>query len=101
MVTIPIIEEHIETTKHTIAKNSKEEDKFIKEIMASFSKMDALTVLNIDELEEIVLKFANIVERAWFKFSKPVRITKHSKSWWNDKCSQDLAKYCSFRNVEN
>ena len=42
--------------------------------------MNTLTISNIDELEEIVLKFADIVDQAWFKYSKPVRITKHSKS---------------------
>ena len=63
--------------------------------------MDALTISNIDELEEVVLKFADIINRAWFKYSKLVRITKHSKSWWNDKCSQDLASYYSSRCIGN
>ena len=49
MVTIPIIEECIETTKCTIVKNSKEKDEFIKEIVVSFSEMDASTVSNIDK----------------------------------------------------
>ena len=101
MVTIPIVEEHVEKSKWTIAKNSKEEANFVNEIVTSFSYMDALTISNIDKLEEVVLKFANIVDWAWFKYSKPVRITKHSKSWWNNKCSQDLASYRLFRSIEN
>ena len=100
-VTIPIVEEHVEKSKQTIAKNSKEEANFVNEIATSFSYMDASTISNIDELEEVVLKFTDIVDQAWFKYSKPVRITKHSKSWWNNKCSQDLASYCSSRSIEN
>ena len=101
MVTIPIVEERIKLSKWSIAKNSEEDTKFIKEIVASFSKVDTSTISNIDDLEEAVLKFEHIVEYAWFKFLKPIRITRHSKSWWNDKCSQDLVKYHSSRTVEN
>ena len=87
MVTIPIIEEHIELSKQSITKNSKEDTEFIKEIVASFSKVDILTILNIDDLEEAMSKFEHIVDHAWFKFLKSIRITRHSKSWWNNKCS--------------
>ena len=64
MVTIPIVEEHVEKSKWTIAKNSKKEANFVNKIATSFSYMDTLTISNIDELEEIVLKFANIVDQA-------------------------------------
>ena len=64
MVTIPIVEEYVEKSKWTIAKNSKKEANFVNKITTSFSYMDTLTISNIDELEEIVLKFANIVDQA-------------------------------------
>jgi len=73
--------------KRTIAKNSDEEADFMNKILASFLKVNVLTVSNIDELEDAVSKFANIIDYSWLKYSKSVRITKHSKSWWNDKCS--------------
>ena len=86
-VIIPIVEEHIERDKCSIPKNSKKKADFMNEIRVSFSKMDALTITTIDELEEVVSKFADIINCAWLKHSKPVRITKHSKNWWNNKCS--------------
>jgi len=101
MVIIPIIEEHIELSKQSITKNSEENTEFIKEIVASFSKVDILTILNIDDLEEAMSKFEHIFDHTWFKFLKSVRITRHSKSWWNNKYSQDLVKYHSSRTVEN
>jgi len=100
-VTILIVEKCIERDKHLIPKNSKKEADFINEIRAFFSKMDASTVTTIDKLEEVISKFANIVNCAWLKHLKPVRITKHSKNWWNNKCSQDLAKYCLSRSIED
>ena len=100
-VTIFIAEEHVEMSKRTIAKNSDEKADFVNEILASFSKVDVLTVSNIDELEDVISKFANIIDYSWSKYSKPVRITKHSKSWWNDKCSQDLEKYHLSKSIEN
>jgi len=99
-VTIPIVEKHIELSKQSIAKNS-EDVEFVKEIVASFLEVDTLTILNINDLEEAVSKFEHIVDHAWFKFLKLIRITRQSKSWWNDKCSQDLVKYHSSRTVEN
>jgi len=80
-VTIPIVEKHIELSKQSIAKNSEEDAEFVKEIVVSFSKVDTLTILNINDLEEAVSKFEHIVDHAWFKFLKPIRITRHSKSW--------------------
>jgi len=79
-ITIPIIEEHIVSCKRTITKNSEEEDKFIKEVIASFSKLDMLNILDIPKLEKFVLDFANIVDHTWMKYSKLINITKCSKS---------------------
>jgi len=80
-ITIPITKENIDLRKRTISKNSDKEDLFIKEVIASFSKLDTSNILEISQLEKIVTDFANIVEFAWMKNSKIVNITKHSKSW--------------------
>ena len=63
-VTIPITEEHIVTSKRTITKNSKEEDKFTNKVIAFFSKLDILNILNTSKLEKVVSDFANIVDLA-------------------------------------
>ena len=79
-VTIFIVEEYITNRKRSIAKNSEEEDKFIKEVITAFSKLDTLNILNIPKLEEAISAFANIVDHSWIKHSKLTNITKHSKS---------------------
>ena len=78
--TIPIVEEYIASCKRTITKNSEEEDKFIKKVITSFSKLDTLNISDIPKLEKVVSDFANIVDHTWMKYSKLVNITKHSKS---------------------
>jgi len=100
-VTIPIVEEHIERNKHSIPKNSEKEANFVNRIRIFFSKINTSTITTIDKLEEVISKFADIINHAWLKHSKPIRITKHFKNWWNNKCSQDLAKYHSPRSIED
>jgi len=80
-ISIPIVEEYIATWKRSITKNSKEEDKFIKEVIVAFSKLDMSNISDIPKLEKVVSDFANIVDYTWIKYSKLANITKHSKSW--------------------
>ena len=101
IITIPIVEEHIATQIRTITKNSEEEDKFIKEVIAAFSKLDTLNISDIPKLEKVVLDFANIVDHTWMKYSKLANIMKYSKSWWNEKCNKDLANYRCSKSIES
>ena len=101
MITIPIIEEQVATHKRTITKNSEEENKFIKEVIASFSNLDISNISDIHKLEKVVLNFADIVDHTWMKYSKLINITKQSKSWWNDECNKDLIKYRSSKSRED
>jgi len=100
-ITIPIIKEHITTCKRTFIKNSVEEDNFVNEVIASFSKVDTSNISSISDLDEIVLSWADIVDWSWSKHLKFINITKCLKSWWNDKCSQDLANYRVIKSVES
>jgi len=61
-ITIPIIKEHITTHKRTLIKNSVEEDNFVNEVIASFSKVDTSNISSISDLDEIVLSWADIVD---------------------------------------
>jgi len=41
------------------------------------------------------------MDKIWFKYSKIVNITKHSKSWWNGECQRELEKYRASKQVED
>jgi len=101
LTTIPIAEENTDLRKRTIKKNSEEEKPFIKEVIPSLKNLDMSNVLDIPNLERVVNNFANIIDNAWTKNSKIVNITKHAKSWWDNKCNKDLAKYRALKNIED
>ena len=79
-VNITIFEEHVQTNKYTIVKNSKEEDNFVNELMKNIKKLNTKNVQNKEALEYIMQNFAKHTERIWYKHSKIVNITKHSKA---------------------
>jgi len=68
-------------------KNSEEEALFIKDVSSVIKNLEVFNLSDIDKLEDIVNIFASNTERAWGKNSKLINITRHSKSWWNEKCS--------------
>jgi len=85
-VTILIFEEHIQTKKHIIVKNSNELIKAIK-------GLDIDYILDVKTLKLIVQSFASSIEKIWVKNSKIINITRYSKSWWNSNYSRDLENY--------
>ena len=89
MVIIPIIEEYIQTKKQMIVKGSEEKS------------IDISILSNVEQLENVILSLANLMERIWVKNLKSVNITKHSKSWWDVNCNRDLEKYKSTKSIED
>ena len=81
IITTPISEEHIKSSKRSIIKNSEEETSFIKDLISLIRNLHTSNLLDKDSLERVVNEFAEAVEYAWEKNSKIVNITKHSKSW--------------------
>jgi len=100
-VTIPIVEENINLTRFSIAKNSKKEASFIKDVSSLIRNLDMSNLSNIDRLENIVNSLALNIERAWEKNSKLVNISRHSKSWWNNECNWCLRNYRTSRSLED
>jgi len=100
-IIILIADEHIIICKRTIIKDSVEEVKFINKVITLFSKVDASSISNIYDLDEVVSSWVDIVSCSWSRHSKPINITKCSKSWWNNNCSQDLASYRSSKSTES
>ena len=98
---IAIEDENINEVKYFIAKNSKEEAKFIKEVLIAIKKIDISDLLNISKLKEVVNSLASSINSAWNKNSKHVKITKHSKSWWNKECNCTLINYRTTRSLKD
>jgi len=41
------------------------------------------------------------IEELWQRHSKTVKITKHSKAWWNDNCQLSLDRYQHSQSLKN
>jgi len=80
-VKIPIIEEHIQTKKCSLIKDSEEKVLFIKELIHSITNINTSQILCVNDLEATVQRFAYDHENLWFKYFKSVNITKCSKVW--------------------
>ena len=65
IVNIVIIEEHIQTRKCTMVKNSKEEENFIAELIGAIKRLSTENILSKEVLEQIIQKFANNMDRIW------------------------------------
>ena len=63
IITIPIIEEYIQTKKHTIIKDSKEKYIFIKELIQAIKNIDTDNILEVNSLDNIVCKLANSIKK--------------------------------------
>ena len=90
---IAIFEEYVQTQKHTIVKNSKEEKNFVNNLINTIKRLNIENILYKEALEHIMHTFANCIERIWYKHLKIINITKHSKAWWDKDCHRDLKKY--------
>ena len=100
-ITIPIVEESVNTTKCSIIKDSEEKASFVKEVTISIRNLNTSNLLDITSLDRVVNEFASIVNSAWEKNSKIINVTKHSKSWWNKDCRRDLENYRSLKSLED
>jgi len=81
MVNISIFEEHIQIRKWTSIKNSKDKKNFITETIESIRRINTDHIKSKKNLEQIVQDFMCNIDKFWFKHSKFVNITIHSKSW--------------------
>ena len=75
-----IFEKHIQTKKHTIVKNSKEEKNFLNKLIELVKMLNIEYISSKENLEQMVQEFANNTDKIWFKHLKIVNITKYLKS---------------------
>jgi len=69
-VTIPITEENIISSKFSIAKNSEEEESFIKDISYAIKNININDLSNINKLKFVTNILASKIENAWRVNSK-------------------------------
>jgi len=100
-VSIAIDEKNIDSFRFSIARDSKEEVSFIKEVMHAIKSIDITDLSNSVKLEEVTNFLTSKIEYAWKMNSKQVNIMKHSKRWWNEECRCALNNYRTTRNLEN
>ena len=78
-VNILIFKEYIQTRKQKIIKNGKEKTKFINEIIKLVKGLNINHIRSKKDLKQLVQEFTHNTDEIWFKHSKMVNITKHSK----------------------
>ena len=100
-VEIPIIEEVFPSSKFTIPPNSNYEKAFINEVISNFKTLNTNNIDNIVKLDLVVKWIGYIIDHAWKSNAKKSRISKHSKQWWSNKCSQALNNYRNSRSLKN
>jgi len=62
-------------------------------LVQGVQSFDTSAIRSQANLEASVQQLANVFENAWNTHSKQKRITKHSKEWWNQDCTDGLDKY--------
>jgi len=100
-VFIAIAEKNIKSFKFSIAKNSNEEISFIKDVSHTIKSIDISDLSDSCKLEEVTNFLTSRIELTWKVNLKQVKITKHSKSWWNKECKHPLDNYRTTRSLEN
>ena len=100
-VNISIIDECIQTKKWSLIKNNKEENHFIKELIDAIMNIDISSIQSIKALKNIIQILATNINNIWYKYSKNVNITKHSKAWWDEDYHKDLNTYHQSRCLED
>ena len=99
-INISIFEEHIQTRKRMLVKNSKEEF-FIKELIEAIERLNTENIQSKEVFEQIVQLFTSNTERIWYKYSKVINITKHLKDWWDKNCHRDLKTYRQYKQIKD
>ena len=80
-MSISIAEENIISSMFSIAKNSKKEVSFIKDVLYAIKNINTANLSDIYLLEDITNTFVSKIKNVWRANSKQVNIMRHSKSW--------------------
>ena len=100
-ITIPISDEIISISKLSILQNSKQETVFVEEVILNFKNLDTSNIIDKDNIEYTIKHLEALIEQAWTKNTKKLRIMKHFKQWWTEEYGWSLNNYRTTRSLEN
>ena len=100
-ITIPISDEIISTSKLSILQNSEQETVFVEEVILNFKNLDTSNIIDKDNIEYTIKHLEALIEQAWTKNTKKLRIMKHFKQWWTEEYGWSLNNYRTTRSLEN
>jgi len=100
-ITILIMNEIINISKLSIQQNSEQETAFIREVISDVKNLNTLNISNKKCFKNTVNNLNSLINQTWNKNMKQMRITRHSKQWWNNKCKQVIDKYRASRSLES
>jgi len=58
----------------------------MEDLVKKFGSINTMFITDNTSLENIVQKYADIVEMTWNQHSQWINITRQSKNWWDNKC---------------
>ena len=100
-INISIFEEHIQTRKWTLAKNSKEEEYFLNKLINAIKKINIKNIQSKEVLKSVIQLFIYHMNRTWYKHLKITNITKYLKEWWDENYWRDLDNYKQTKKIGN
>ena len=93
IIEVGIKEENVNITFKAIKKDSKEEEAFIRDLVKGVRNIDTSKLKNQLDIQRYAVNLEKIFKDAWSIHSTTKRITKHSKEWWNEQCTDCINKY--------
>jgi len=99
IICMGIRKENIVSVVQSIKKDSEEEHDFIAELKANFKLLNMQSITDGQALQSSVNQLSLAHERTWAKHSKPKHITRYSKEWWNQECTDSLNAYRAGRDL--
>jgi len=101
IIEVSINETNIDNSFWSISKDSEEEKNFTKAITDGTLALNTSNITSKENLEVVVQRLASIFNEAWYSQAKKKRITKHSKEWWNQACTESLNRYRNTGDIEH
>ena len=93
LTTLPLGPDQGPEGRQSIKPDSKAEENFVDQLTTGISRIDVRGLTSAEQIDLAVNSLTAVISKVWLCHSKEVRITKHSNSWWNNKCEQALLEY--------